>query len=382
MLDITTRGAVGDGAFDNSTIFAAAIAALPAAGGTLFLPDGVFGISRPLELPTAVSLQLAPGATLRALPSFQGEAVVIKAAGTHGDPVSYGSIRGGTLDGGGQGITGIQVPYACRLHIGDLEVRNCTRKGINIGAEGWYEVNVSNVRCYLDHDMRHLPGSIGLHYQRCTDSLVTGVVIIGYETGLRSDSSSNDFQQIHVWNFKDNGPLRWCFYCNGWNDSYSQCYADSPIDDEHLGYGFYMTRPFQRVIGCRVYGNAWARDNGYIGVYIADGGTHGTYLGNHFTAQEGHRILKAFDGNLEAACIVGNSYAETVSGGLVCQVPSGGGGASPMPIAAIAGDRLNLAQPIDSPEGGLVGDLAWSEDARGTVLWLKTPSGWKRARLE
>ncbi|OPZ80483.1 MAG: hypothetical protein BWY76_03343 [bacterium ADurb.Bin429] len=240
---------------------------------------------------------------------------------------------------------------------------------------------MSNVRLYLEPEVQNLPGSIGLHYQRCTDSLVSLVVIIGYETGLRSDSSSNDFQQVHVWNFKSNGDLKVCFACNGWNDTYNQCYADSPITEE-MGYGFHVTRPFQRITNCRIYNNNWATDNRVIGIYIADGGTHGTYLGNHFTAREEHRILKAFDGNLDSACIVGNSYAPTVSGGLVCQMPSGGGGASQMPITSIAGDRLNLAHPVDTPEGGLVGDLAWSEDARGSMLWVRTPTGWKKARLE
>ncbi len=378
MLDITTLGAVGDGAFDNSPVLDRAIAE---SKGTIFLPDGVFGISRPLVLPAHLSLQMAPGAVLRALPGFQGEAVVVKAAGERGNPMSYGSIRGGTIDGGAQPLTGILVPYACRLHIGDLEVKNCCRKGIDIGAEGWYEVNVSNVRCYLEPHVRNLPGSIGLHYQRCTDSLVLSVVIIGYETGLRSDSSSNDFQQVHVWNFKDNGDLMVCFACNGWNDTYNQCYADSPITDGP-GYGFYVTRPFQRITNCRVYNNQWAVDDTVTGIYIADGGTHGTYLANHFTAREDHRIRMAFDGNLDSACIVGNSYAETVIGGLVCQLPSGGGGQSRMPIASIAGDRVNLSQPVDTPEGGLVGDIAWSEDARGSMLWVRTPKGWKKARLE
>jgi hypothetical protein len=378
MLDITTLGAVGDGAFDNSAVLDKALSACQ---GTLFVPDGVYGISRPLMLPVEISLQMAPGAVLRAQAGFQGEAVVMKAAGERGKPVSYGSIRGGTIDGGAQELTGILVPYACRLHIGDLEVKNCRRKGIDIGAEGWYECNVSNVRLYLEPEVRNLPGSIGLHYQRCTDSLVLSVVIIGYETGLRSDSSSNDFQQVHVWNFKGNGDLITCFHCGGWNDTYNQCYADSPITPE-LGYGFYVTKPFQRITNCRVYNNQWATDNMVIGIYIEDGGTHGTYLANHFTAREDHRILKAFDGNLDAACIIGNSYAATVSGGLVCQMPSGGGGSSPMPIASIAGDRLNLSHPVDTPEGGLVGDIAWSEDARGSMLWVRTPKGWKKARLE
>jgi hypothetical protein len=45
---------------------------------------------------------------------------------------------------------------------------------------------------------RYAPGSIGLHVER-TDCKFTLIHVIGYETGIRSDASSNWFSQIHVW---------------------------------------------------------------------------------------------------------------------------------------------------------------------------------------
>jgi hypothetical protein len=306
-----------------------------ATGGTLALPDGVYGIRRTLHLPAGVSLQLAPGATLRALAPFDGDALVRK---TTDAPHQWGgSIGGGTLDGAGLPILGIDVDYACRLDIRDLEIINTARGGIHIGTRGHYEVNVSHVRMSLDANLPHCPGSIGLHYEKCTDSLINGVVIIGYETGVRSDSSSNDFHQVHVWNFPGNGPLKYCFYCNGWNDSYQQCYADSPFDGDNAAYGFYVTRPFNRITNGRVYCNGFCPDGTVVGIYLADGGTHGTYLANHFTAQEGHRMAAAFAGTFEAACMLGNSFSPTVMDGLACRIPSGGGGLSRMPELTIAG---------------------------------------------
>jgi len=303
-----------------------------AGGGTLALPDGIYHLARPLLLPGTVSLTMTPAARLRAMETFCGDAVLVKERiGESGQHAYYGSIRGGIIDGGKLPVTGIAVPSACRLDIRDVEVVNARMKGIDIGAEGWYEVNVSNVRCSLDPEVAHLPGSIGLHYQKCTDSLVSGVIIIGYETGLRSDSSSNDIQLVHVWNFPGNGPLKYCFYCNGWNDSYHQCYADSPFDGDNPAYGFYVARPFNRIVSGRIYCNDFATDGRAIGIFIEPGATHGSYLANHFTAREGHRIGAAFAGNLDAATILGNSFAPTVIDGLVCQLPSGGGGESRMP---------------------------------------------------
>ncbi|MHB9133880.1 MAG: hypothetical protein ACYDBB_22670 [Armatimonadota bacterium] len=310
-------GLHGDGATDNTEAFARILDDLQAkGGGTVQLPDGVFGLLQPLHLPWNVSLVMTPGATLLALPNFQGEAVVIKdATPERNQPVCYGYLRGGTIDGGKLPIAGIQVPYACRLHIGDLEVRNACLKGLDIGADGWYEINISNVRCYLEPDVPHVPGSIGVHYQRSTDCLVNLLVIIGYETGLRSDSSSNDFHQVHVWNFPGNGPLKYCFYCNGWNDSYNQCYADSPMNGDELGYGYYVEKPFNRITNGRIYCNNWAVEDRVIGIHLAPTGTHGTYVGNHFTAREGHNMKLAFDGTLEGASFFGNSYGVTVPEG-------------------------------------------------------------------
>ena len=316
---LLAAGAVADGQTDNSAAFDRVIAELARrGGGTLAVPDGVFGLGRTLALPRVVSLELTPGATLRALPGFQGQAVVLKGSeGNRGAALSYGVIRGGTIDGGAQDLVGIQVNHACRLEIQDLEVRNACRKGISVGTTGWYECNVSRVRCYLEHHVRSSPGSIGVHYEKCGDSFVSAVVIIGYETGLRSDTWSNDIHQVHVWNHQGNGPLKYCFYCGGWNDSYNQCYADSPMNGDAPGYGFYVARPHNRIIAGRVYCNDYATADRVVGVHATDQGTHGTYVGLHFTAREGHAMRLAFGGNLEGATILGCTYSNTVNGGKV-----------------------------------------------------------------
>jgi len=310
-------GAQGDGRADDGPAFGAMTAALTAAGGgTLRAGDGVYGLRRTLELPAGVSLEMSPGAVLRALEGFEGEALVQTRPGeTYEDQ----SIRGGTLDAACQPLVGLRICKGRRVLVAELLVRDALAKGIHVGSEGHYEVNLSDVRCRVREGVRAAAGSIGVHYDRCGDSLVRGVVVIGYETCFRSDSSSNDFQQVHVWNHKDNCPLVTCFHCNGWNDSYVQCYADSPINGGEEGYGFLVTRPFNRIMACRVYCNAYATPGTVVGVQIAPGGTHGTYLGNHFMAREGHEMKLAFGGTLEGAYVAGNSYTPTVLGGKVDQ---------------------------------------------------------------
>jgi hypothetical protein len=294
----------------------------------------VYGVSRTLELPTSVSLQLDPGARLLALPGFTGDALLRKQRGEIGVHHYNGRISGGVLDGGRQNLIGLHVPGACRLDIADLEIVDCLAKGIYIGSpdKTWgYEVNVRGVRCAIDLKTAHAPGSIGLHYEKITDSYVSQVVIIGYETGVASESASNDYSQVHVWSVTDQGPLKRNFFCNGWGDSYSQCYADAPFDGGSEVCGFLVNKPFNRFTNCRVYANTYTFDQTVTGFLVADGGTHGSYLNNLFCCGAQHRIKAAYAGNLEAATILGNGYEPNVAGGRENRIPSGAGGASFVP---------------------------------------------------
>lgn len=333
---------IGDGTTDNSPWFETELARLAGGDGPagLRLSSGVYAISRTLELPTSVSLQLDPGACLRALPGFRGDAVIRKQRNaTH---AWSGRISGGMVDGGKQDLIGIHVPGACRMDIHDIEIVDCLSKGISIGLPApektWgYEVNVRSVRCAIDMQTRHAEGSIGLHYEQVTDSYVSQVVIIGYETGVASESSANDFSQVHVWSVTAHGPLKRNFFCNGWGDSYNQCYADAPFDEGRECYGFLVNRPFNRFTNCRVYSNSYTHDNTVVGFLLTPSGTHGSYLNNLFTAGKERRIKAAFAGSLEAATILGNGYDPNILGGRENRIPSDTGGISHVPAFQVVG---------------------------------------------
>jgi hypothetical protein len=338
-----TDSLVCDGVTDNAGTFEKLFADLVSRGiGGLQLKAGVYAVGRTLELPTSVSLHLEPGARIKALPGFQGDALLRKQQGEIGIHHFNGRISGGLLDGGKQNLIGIHVPGACRLDISDIEIVDCLQKGIYIGSpdKTWgYEVNVRSVRCAIDLKTRHAPGSIGLHYEKITDSYISQVVIIGYETGVASESSANDYSQVHVWSVTDQGPLKRNFYCNGWGDSYNQCYADAPFDGGAECYGFFVNKPFNRFTNCRVYSNSYTIDNTVVGFMLTDGGTHGSYLNNLFCCSEKFRIKAAYAGNLEAATILGNGYEPPVAGGRENRIPSDTGGISHVPALKI-NDRM------------------------------------------
>lgn len=346
-------------------------------GGTLELADGVYEISSPLRLPLSVSLVMTPYAVIRARAGFQGDAVIIKGGGKYSKFCFHGGwIRGGVIDGNRQPLTGLRVESGvARMEIADLEVLNALHKGIHV-LEGGYETNLTRVRCDVELNTRYAPQSIGIHFER-SDCKVILAHVIGYETGVRSDASSNWFTMIHVWNADPSqGPMKYCFYCNGGNNTFNQCYADSPT----LA-GFYITKPHQSIVQCRVYYSRWAKDNSGVGFLITPEGKDGTYLGNVLFADKGHRLAKAFDGDLDGACILGAS-GWNVMGGLENRVPSGSSAGHP-PLD-LAGSGVRLTQQALPPltDQGVPGELRWVDDGRTSALWLKTTHGWMKSELK
>jgi hypothetical protein len=351
--------------------------------GTLELGDGVYEISRPLRLPLSVSLDMTPNAVLRAHKGFEGDTVLIKGGGKRTFSDTSGWIRGGIIDGGKQRLTGIRVENLHRLEISDILVYNALYKGIHL-LEGGNEKNLTRVRCDVDMHTRCAPGSIGIHYEN-GDSKVIMAHVIGYETGLRSDCYSNWFNLIHVWNREsEQGPMLINFYCNGDNNTFNQCYADSPTIA-----GFYIEKPNQSFFQNRVYYSRWAADDSGTGFLITPQGEHGTYVGNVLFAAEGHRLAKAFEGNLEGSTIIGTSTWRTLDG-LQNRIASGecipddekkDGYHSPLAFGG-KGLRLTPQTRAPSPEEGVPGEIRLFDDGkRSPVLYIKTPVGWKKSTL-
>ncbi len=312
-------GGVPDGVSDSSAAFAAAIEALSdRGGGILCLDGGVYGVSRTLDLPCTVSLELG-GGTLRALPGFEGGAVVTKGMPTESrEHASYGHISGGTIDGGGQQVIGIQTGSAPRLRVNGVETRNCLRKGIHIGAgeDAWgYEVMLSQVRCYHDAGVHNVEGGIGLHIDKATDCMVSQFVSIGYHTGVRSDSGSNDFMQAHVWSVASFGPMKYGFYLKSCGDSLCQCYGDGPSDGGKPAYAFYDAGWQNRISDSRVLSNQSNDGAPVAGIHVTEPDSGGTYYSIKMCGSAKQPLTHAFGGCLDSSTIFAISYVDGVEGG-------------------------------------------------------------------
>src|ERR1035438_3305777 len=75
-------------------------------------------------------------------------------------------------------------------------------------------------------------------------------------------------------------------------------------------------------------------------------GKNGNYFGNALFADDKHRLAKAFDGELEGACILGTTTMGGVLGGLENRIPSGDTTSPPL---TLAGTGFRLTQQTKQP---------------------------------
>ena len=379
------------GQADCSPAFDAAFTALSECDhATVHIPDGDFGITRPVIVPNHVSIAMSPAARLFAMPEFTGKAVIIKGEkpqyddeDRHWKQHGYsGRIGGGIIDGGKLPIHGIIGRWTRRFVLHDLEVFNALAGGIRIGQVGWYETSLRGVRVQIDFDVTCLEDAIGIEVNTGSDNHITQALVIGYDIGVKSASGSSCWHQVHVWKGRHR-PFKIGFHCGGWNDCYSQCQVD-----ECEQVGFLVDAPFQRFDACMVQGAEWLHPSGdnRVAFRLTDRGTHGVYVGCFIHPSEQYPFAKAFDGPLDGSTIVGTLYNRHVPPDLqVNQFASGNGGTSWQGVVGFDGQGVRLPAPTDRfPDAseGSPGEIRLVVQNSETLLVLRTDVGWKCCRFE
>ena len=97
-------------------------------------------------------------------------------------------------------------------------------------------------------------------------------------------------------------------------------------------------------------------------------------------ADNGHRLAKAFAGDLDDACILGTS-TWGVMGGLENRIPSGSSSDHPPLNMVGSGVRLTPQAAPPLPEQGVLGEVRWVDAGTSSALWVKTSRGWKKSEL-
>jgi len=139
-IDVRSMGARGDGEHDDTTAFQKAIDALPAEGGTVYVPAGTYAIDakRSVRLRSRMHLQLAPRARLVARRNALERAYVLNAHRVSDVEISGGQIVGDRdmhLGTTGEWGHGIMIRGSARVTVRDIRISRCWGDGISIGGE-------------------------------------------------------------------------------------------------------------------------------------------------------------------------------------------------------------------------------------------------------
>ncbi|MFC5569109.1 right-handed parallel beta-helix repeat-containing protein [Lysobacter yangpyeongensis] len=138
VLDVRNYGAVGDGVHDDTAAIQTAINALPATGGTVFVPAGTYMINavKNLRLRSLMHLQLDPAAKLVAIPNAADRAYVLNVYKVSDVEISGGQIVGERdkhMATSGEWGHAIMVRGSNRVTVRDIRLSNCWGDGLSIG---------------------------------------------------------------------------------------------------------------------------------------------------------------------------------------------------------------------------------------------------------
>src|SRR5262249_19191603 len=140
--NVKDKGAKGDGRTNDAAAIQRAVDAVAGTGGTVFIPDGTYlvdvvGPNR-IRLKSRMTLRLAPGAVLKAIPNGEKSYAVVTING-----VSDVTVAGGTLEGERDQHSGTAGEYghgirmergAKNVSVSDIRIRNMWGDGIFIEA--------------------------------------------------------------------------------------------------------------------------------------------------------------------------------------------------------------------------------------------------------
>ncbi|MGN2242359.1 glycosyl hydrolase family 28-related protein [Frateuria sp. GZRR33] len=146
-VDVRTKGALGDGVHDDTAAIQAAVDALPATGGTVFVPAGHYMVnaSKPIKLRSHTRLLMDPAATLEVIPTSASRYMVIQIYNATDVRVVGGNLIGDRarhLGDTGEWGYGINVTAATNVVLKNINLSNFWGDGVWIGAKDVNKVHV------------------------------------------------------------------------------------------------------------------------------------------------------------------------------------------------------------------------------------------------
>jgi polygalacturonase len=164
VVNVKDKGAVGDGHADDTAAIQAAIDAVAGTRGTVLVPDGVYmvnAVEKNLNLKSDMTLKLAGGAVLKAIPNEETRYAVLTISG-----VSNVWVTGGTLEGERNEHRGKSGEWGMGIHI-EHGAKNITIAGLTskkMWGDGFYVQDAEDVRfCGVTADANRRQGLSIIH---------------------------------------------------------------------------------------------------------------------------------------------------------------------------------------------------------------------------
>lgn len=243
-----------------------------------------FYISQPLAIGSYSSIEVPAGSSLKARPGFAGSAMIT--LGSASSFVTDVELFGrGTLDAAGVVDKAIYAPSALRVVVERLRLNGALLYPVHLGASGvsnnTHNIYLRDLVIRAQEKTASASGK-GVYIETATDSVTTGVEVIGYRIGFQDDGANNEHIACHAWTNNTYGPMKYGFFAGAYGASYTACYADTPTSqgDGSVGktYGFYANNYGARFIGCRAFLlEGAAVDNGSDAFYFVSPNTDGAF---------------------------------------------------------------------------------------------------------
>jgi polygalacturonase len=159
VVNVKDKGAVGDGRADDTAAIQAAIDAVAGTRGTVLVPDGVYmvnAVKENLNLKSDMTLKLADGAVLKAIPNDETHYAVLTISGA-----SNVWVTGGALEGERNEHRGKSGEWGMGIRIED-GAKNITVAGLiskKMWGDGFYVQDAEDVRfCGVTADANRRQG--------------------------------------------------------------------------------------------------------------------------------------------------------------------------------------------------------------------------------
>lgn len=251
-LNIKAFGAKGDGVTDDTAAFKAAVSYAKGNGLPLALGGNVY-ISDMVYMSGTVHFD-SQGFQIVALPSFNSSAEAIVKFGNDFTDSARGNIKSIRVDCSGLNNTGILFGHTSDLRCEYAEVNN--HNGHGIWHKSGYQLFIRWITRSVDTPLTGtLPDidkstNVGL-LSTTSDSVYSEGSSIGCDVGVITSVGNVSVIDCHPWSTYTTGKrkMRACFVDGGENNTYTNCFADSPCVIDYNadasrtngGYGFYLT---------------------------------------------------------------------------------------------------------------------------------------------